>query len=108
MLLLQRQAMSRRVMKNPAHPLSGVRLEIAELFLFVLPFGSLERIDLRRFLSGHCGHMSRHITVADRPFSSRFGTGRAVPGRLHFDLAVATVTLLHDLVAYPAIVGTAL
>ena len=84
--------------------MSGVCLEIVELFLFVLPFGRLERIDLRRFLRSRCGHMGRHITVADRPFSSRFGTGRAVPGRLHLYLAVATVTLLHDLVTNPAIV----
>jgi len=88
--------------------MSGVCLEIVDLSLFVLPFGRLERIDLCCCLSSRCSYMGSQITVADRPFLSRFGTGRAIPGSLHLYLAVATVALLHDLVANPAVVRTAL
>lgn len=39
------------IKKNPAQKLSGVHLEINSLFLFVLPFGCLERVDLCSFLA---------------------------------------------------------
>ena len=68
-------------------------------------FGSLERIDLGLGISGCCvADMRGQITIAVFPLYGRFRTGCAVPAGRQFGTAVATLALLYDLMANPAVV----
>jgi hypothetical protein len=91
--------------KKP-RPLKGRGLpsDCGHIFLFVSALGSLDRIDL--FLGCRrcsCGQMRRKIAPAGFPFDCRIRTRHTIPGGIELDIAVATIALLHDLMANPAI-----
>ena len=74
--------------------------------LSVSSFWSFERIDLGR-AGGFCWtDMGCQITVPVLPFHCRLRTCSAIPAGWEFGSTVATVTLLDDLMANPAVVWT--
>ena len=50
--------------------------------------------------------MRSQVAIAVLPLYGRFRTGCAVPAGRQFGTAVATLALLYDLMANPAVVGT--
>jgi len=69
-------------------------------------FWSFERIDLGR-AGGFCwADMGCQIAVTVLPFDRRLRTCSAIPAGWEFGSTVATVTLLDDLMANPAVVWT--
>ena len=68
-------------------------------------FGSFKRIDFGLGSNGcRVADMRSQIAIAVLPLHGRFRTGSAVPTGLQFGTAVATLALLHDLMANPALV----
>ena len=63
------------------------------------------RIDFGFLRNGGCADMRCHVAIAIFPLHSRFGTGCAKPAGCELSAAIATLTLLDDLMANPVIIS---
>ena len=69
--------------------------------------GSLKRINLLGFGSGHRFHVGGQIAVTVFPFGIRFRASGAVPFGSIFGFTVTAVTLLNDFMTQATVIGTA-
>lgn len=103
-MLKKRDKCDRVDKKTPSLRGRGLPSDGGYIFLFVSALGSLDRID---FLLGcsrcSCSNMRSQIAPTGFPFDSRIGTRHTIPGGIELDIAVATITLLHDLMANAAV-----
>lgn len=93
--------------KTPLFKWAGFNLR-SEAALPAPSFGCFEGIDFCIWSRRRFNNMRSNVTSSGFPLQRRFRTCGAVPSGRIFSTAIASVTLLYDLVANPTIVRTPL